>query len=193
MLRQILWGGVALSLAAMSLALPAEAKVRRDLSGLDLDLLEQSMGQGGPEFKAMYNTQDQFGMLVGARGLGYMSNSFYLGGAGYGGTLTRMGTTETNLIYAGMVAGLEKRLLPGWGYDVSLLVGAAATGTNETDLRGSMVLEPRLSLSNFFGGGVRTALSAGYLNFPNTNWLSGPSLGLRVEFKTLTLSTPVDD
>jgi len=193
MLRQTLLGAVALSLAAIGLAQPADAKVRRDLSGLELSHLEQSMGQGGPEFKAMYNTMDQFGMLVGARGLGYMSNSFYLGGAGYGGTLTRMGTTETNLVYGGMVAGLENKFHPGWGYDVSLLVGGAVTGTSETDLRSSMVLEPRLSLSNFFGGGVRTALSAGYLYFPNTNGLSGPSLGLRVEFKTLTLSTPVDD
>lgn len=193
MMRQILVGAIALALGTFGVVQPVEAKVRRDLSGLDLDLLDQSMGQGGPEFKAMYTTQDQFGMLVGARGLGYMSNNFYLGGAGYGGTLIRMGNTENNLVYAGMVAGLDRKIHPIWGYDVSLLIGVGATGTNETDLRASMVLEPRLSLSTFFGGGVRSALSAGYLYFPNSNWLSGPTVGLRVEFKTLTLRTPVDD
>lgn len=187
------WGALTLSLTLLVLAQPVSAKVERDLSGLELHRLDQSMGQGGPEFKALYNTADQFGMLVGGRGLGYMSNSFYLGGAGYGGTLSRMGRTETNLVYAGLVAGLENKFLPGWGYDMSLLVGAAATGTSDVDLKSSMVLEPRLSLSNYFGGGVRTALSAGYLYFPNSNWLSGPTVGLRVEFKTLTLSTPVDD
>jgi hypothetical protein len=193
MSRQTLMGGLALSLAMLMLAQPASAKVRRDLSGLELQLLDQSMGQGGPEFKALYNTQDQFGMLVGGRGVGYMSNAFYLGAAGYGGTLSRLGQTESNLAYAGMVAGLEQKFLPGWGYDVSLLVGGAATGTSDADFKSSMVLEPRASLSSYFGGGVRTALSAGYLYFPNANWLSGPTLGLRVEFKTLSLSAPVDD
>lgn len=187
------WGAYALALAMLMLAQPASAKVSRDLGTLELRQLDQSMGQGGPEFKALYNTLDQFGMMVGGRGVGYMSNSFYLGGAGYGGTLSRMGNTENNLVYAGLVAGLEQKLWPSWGYDASLLVGAAAAGTSDTDLKSSMVLEPRLSLSNFFGGGVRTALSAGYLYFPNMNWLSGPTIGLRVEFKTLTLSTPVDD
>jgi hypothetical protein len=193
MSRQTLMGGLALSLAMLMLAQPASAKVRRDLSGMDLQLLDQSMGQGGPEFKALYNTQDQFGMLVGGRGVGYMSNAFYLGGAGYGGTLSRLGHTESNLAYAGVVAGLEKKFLPGWGYDVSLMVGGGATGTSESDIKSTMVLEPRASLSSYFGGGVRTALSAGYLYFPNANWLSGPTLGLRVEFKTLSLSAPVDD
>jgi hypothetical protein len=181
------------SLATLALAAPASAKVRRDLSSLELQSLEQSMGQGGPEFKALYTTLDQFGMIVGGRGVGYMSNSFYLGGAGYGGTLSRFGQTQTNLAYAGMVAGYEQKFLPGWGYDVSLLVGGAASGTSDADLKSSMVLEPRASLSTYFGGGVRTALSGGYLYFPNANWLSGPTVGLRVEFKTLTLSTPVDD
>ncbi|MNX36151.1 hypothetical protein D3C86_664300 [compost metagenome] len=197
MLHPSRWAALSLAffiaLAMFMMAHPASAKVSRDLSGLEWQQLDQSMGQGGPEFKAIYNTVDQFGMMVGGRGVGYMSNSFYLGGAGYGGTLNRMGRTENNLVYAGLVAGLEDKFLPSWGYDASLLVGAAAAGTSDTDLKSSMVLEPRLSLSNYFGGGVRTALSVGYLYFPNTNWLSGPTLGLRVEFKTLTLSTPVDD
>ncbi|GEM_PF-7096146 len=182
-----------LSLTLLWLAPPASAKVLRDLSGLELRSLEQTMGQSGPEFKAFYTTQDHFGMLIGGRGVNYMSQSFYLGAAGYGGTLNRSGQAQNNLIYAGMVAGFDQKFHPGWGYDMNLLVGAAATGTTETNTKASLVLEPRLSLSNYFGGGVRTALSAGYLYFPNTNWLSGPAVGLRVEFKTLTLSAPVDD
>lgn len=186
-------GALVLSVAMLAIAPPASARVLRDLSSLDLTQLDQSMGQGGPEFKALYTTMDQFGMLIGGRGVGYMSNSFYLGGAGYGGTLTRSGQTQNNLAYGGMVAGVEQKWHASWGYDASLLVGMGASGTSEHDAKPSMVLEPRVSLSNFFGSGVRTALSVGYLYFPNANWMSGPSLGLRVEFKTLTLSTPVDD
>lgn len=181
------------TIATCLVASPASAKVRRDLTGMEIGALDQSMAQSGPEFKALYNALDQFGMLVGGRGVGYVSNSFYLGGAGYGGTLTRGGLTQNALGYGGLVAGFDNRLLPGWSYDVNLLVGAAAAGNNETDARASLVLEPRISLSNHFGGGVRTALSTGYLYAPNALWLSGPTVGLRVEFKTLTLQAPVDD
>lgn len=191
MLRALRAGGIALALALV--AAPASAKVSRDLAHLDLQTLDQSMGQSGLEFKALYTTLDQFAMLVGGRGVGYMSNSFYLGGAAYGGTLTRSGLNQTNLVYLGMVAGFDQKWHPAWGSDAHLLVGAAATGTGENDARATMVIEPRLSLSNYFGGGVRTALSLGYMYFPNANELSGPTAGLRVEFKTLTLSTPVDD
>ena len=193
MAHPLIAGGVVLSAAMLLLAPPASAKVSRDLAHLDLQTLDQSMGQSGPEFKALYTTLDQFGMLVGGRGVGYMSNSFYLGGAGYGGTLTRMGQNQTNLVYLGLVTGFDQKWHPAWGSDVNLLIGVAATGTGEGDVRSSMVIEPRFSLANYFGGGVRTALSAGYMYFPNANELSGPTLGLRVEFKTLTLSTPVDD
>lgn len=191
--RQIRWGALALSLLVLAWAAPADARVARDLSQLELGAFHQSMGQSGPEFKAIFNAKEQFGMLVGGRGLGYMSNAFYLGGGGYAGTLNRMGEAQTNLVYLGIVGGLEQSLWPGWGYDISILLGAAATGTAESDLKSSMVLEPRLSLSSYLGGGVRTALSAGYLFLPNAEGFSGPTIGLRVEFKTLTLTTPVDD
>lgn len=186
-------GGALLALLVLMGAEPASAKVYRDLASVPLASIEQSMGQSGPEFKALYNTYDQFGMLVGGRGVGYMSHSFYLGGAGYGGTLTRLGLTEQTMGYGGVVAGFERQIWPGWGFDMNLLVGAGAAGSVDADTRISMVLEPRASLSCYFGGGVRTALSGGYLYAPNALGFSGPTVGLRVEFKTLTLHVPVDD
>ncbi|MNY65423.1 hypothetical protein D3C86_2026920 [compost metagenome] len=54
-------------------------------------------------------------------------------------------------------------------------------------------MEPNVSLRRDFGGGVSGALSVGYLFAPNADGLSGATVGLRLDFKTLTLTLPVEN
>lgn len=173
------------------LAAPAEARLTRDLSTLDLSKAEQSISRGGPELKVIANKAGDLGTFAGGRGVGYLTESLYMGGAGYGGMLNGTGVSG-GFGYGGMVVGAEGKLPASFGYEGSLLVGGGGGGSARA-AGGSFVLEPNLALRRDFGGGVSGALSLGYLFVPGADGLSGATLGLRIDFKTLTLTLPVEN
>jgi hypothetical protein len=182
----------ALPLACAFLLAPsAEARVKRDLSRLDLSQAEQSLGRGGPELKAIANKSGDVGIMFGGRGVNYLTESLYMGGAGYGGTLTQAGLVG-GFGYGGMVVGGEGKLAGPLGYEASLLVGGGGGGGTRVS-GGSFIVEPTVALRHDFGGGVSGALSAGYLFAPGADALSGATVGLRLDFKTLTLTLPVEN
>lgn len=172
----------ALALGFGLAASPAEAAVHRDLDALDLKEASQDLTKGGPAIKALFSPSG-VGYLVGGGGVDYLSEHFYLGGAGYGGSVAGGG-----LGYGGMVTGYENKLGDNNAYNVSLLVGGGGGSSG-----GSLVLEPEVSVSQLFGGGVRGTLSAGYLYMPNAGATSGATVGLRLEFKNLTVTLPIDE
>ncbi|MNY71466.1 hypothetical protein D3C86_2098160 [compost metagenome] len=54
-------------------------------------------------------------------------------------------------------------------------------------------MEPTLALRQDFGGGMSGAVSLGYLYVPQVNTLSAVMVGVRLDFKRLTVSMPVED
>ncbi|MBO9542134.1 hypothetical protein J7643_16220 [bacterium] len=190
MRRALLYAALPLALTFVQ-APAAEATIKRDLKTLDLSQAEQSLGRGGPEFKAIFNQAGDLGTFVGGRGVGYLTESLYLGGAGYGGALSSGGVSG-GFGYGGMVVGTEGKIAQPLAYDVSLLFGGGGGGSARVS-GGSFLLEPTVSLRQDFGGGVSGALSVGYLYVPQVNSLSGVTVGLRLDFKRLTLTLPIEN
>lgn len=174
---------LALLLAATT-AVPAEAAVRRDPSSLDLEHAEQSLSKGGPAFKMLYSpTSGAFTYMAGGRGVEYVAENLYIGGAGFGGS-----SAVGGLGYGGFVAGFEGSLGDRQAYDMSLLLGGG--GGN---LGGGFLLEPEVSYSLLFTGGYRGTVALGYLFTPGTPANSGVTASLRLDFKSLSLMLPIDD
>ncbi|HEY9897656.1 MAG TPA: hypothetical protein V6D00_00615 [Pantanalinema sp.] len=190
MQRPLIYAALPLACAFL-LAPSAEARVKRDLSTLDLSQAEQSLGRGGPELKVIASKGGDVGTFFGGRGVGYLTDSLYMGGAGYGGTMSGTGVVG-GFGYGGLVVGAEGKIAGPFGYEASLLLGGGG-GSGTRTSGGSFVLEPSVSLRQDFGGGVSGALSAGYLFAPNADALSGAIVGLRLDFKTLTLTLPVEN
>lgn len=182
---------LALSVALWMVALPAQAELQRDLSKLDLTRAEQDIVKGGPALKAHFNGGNA-SILVGGRGVAYQTESIFIGGEGYGGSAIKGGQMTGGLGYGGFVAGAEAMLGRDMSYEVSLLLGGVG-GDIGSGGEGSFVVEPGVALSRRFGGGTRGTVSLGYLYAPTASALSGVTLGLRLDFKTLEIMLPLDD
>lgn len=186
---------LALTLVAGATAAPADAKVRRDPAKLDFSQAQQDLSKGGPAFKAVITPAGNVGYMFGGQGASYLSETVYLGGAGYGGTFAANGTVSGGLGYGGMLIGKEHKLGEATVLDVNLLVGGGGGGAlpGGSAGGGSFVLEPGVSVSQLFGNGYRGTLSLGYLYMPTAEALSGATVGLSLGFKTLTFTFPVND
>lgn len=182
---------ILISVALCLVALPANAQIRRDLSKLDLSQAEQDVNKGGPALKA-HVTASTFSFFGGGRGVGYLSDTFFIGGEGYGGPVTSGGQVAGGMGYGGFIAGSEGRLWGSTSYELSLLVGGGGGGMTAGG-GGSLMLEPGVALSQRFGGGARGTLSLGYLYAPGASALSGLTIGLRLDFKELQITLPLDD
>jgi hypothetical protein len=176
----------------LTLAPLAEAKPWRDPATLDFSKASQDLAKGGPAAKALFTSGGNVGFMFGGHGAGYLTENVYLGGAGYGGTFSSGNTVSGGLGYGGMMVGMEQKLGEATLLDVSLLAGGGGGGLDQGG-GGSFVLEPSVSMSRLFGGGVRGTLSLGYLYMPTANSLSGATVGLSLAFKTLTFTFPIDD
>jgi hypothetical protein len=172
-------------------AAPASAHVHVDPSTVDLSQAQQNLSKGGPELQALYTSNGSLGFLFGGRGVGYLTPRLYVGGAGYGGSLVN-GTQTGGMGYGGFLVGGEGYLGQSMAYDLSLMVGGGGGGTSSSNSGGSMIIQPAAGLSALLGGGLRATLSLGYLYMPQYSAFSGASLGLRLEFKQLTFSVPID-
>lgn len=184
---------LALGLALLPFASKAEAKVWYDPATLDFSKAEQQLSKGGPALKALVAPGGNVGILFGGQGAGYVTESFYLGGAGYGGGFTSGKTFNGGMGYGGMLVGTEQKLGDRTLLDLNLLVGGGGGSTTDQGAGGSFVLEPNVSVSQLFGGGYRGTLSLGYLYMPNANQLSGATVGLSLGFKSLTFTFPIDN
>lgn len=184
--------GLALSLALLPFASKAEAKEWRNPATLDFSKAEQQLSKGGPALKALVS-DGNVGLLFGGQGAGYVTESFYLGGAGYGGGFTSGKTFNGGMGYGGMLVGTEHKLADRTLLDLNLLVGGGGGNITEKGGGGSFVLEPNVSVSQLFGGGYRGTLSLGYLYMPSANHFSGATVGLSLAFKSLTFTFPIDN
>jgi hypothetical protein len=184
-----------LAILALTLlgAAPADAKAWRDPATLDFSQSNQELAKGGPAFKAVATSAGNVGFMFGGQGASYLTESFYLGGAGYGGTFASGGTVSGGVGYGGMLVGSEQKLGGSTVLDLSLLVGGGGGAATQGAGGGSFALEPGVSVSRLFGNGVRGGISLGYLYMPTANSLSGATVGLNLAFKTLTFTFPIDD
>lgn len=183
-------------LAALALTLAvaplAEAKTWRDPATLDFSQAEQSLSKGGPALKAVFTPGGNVALLFGGQGAGYLTESLYLGGAGFGGAYGSGASVSGGLGYGGMLIGMEQKLGDATLLDVSLLAGGGGGGVTGGG-GGSFALEPGVSVSRLFGSGVRGTLSLGYLYMPTANALSGATVGLSLAFKSLTFTFPIEN
>lgn len=171
-------------LLSATAAFPADAAPRRDPATLDLEQAQQTLTKAGPAAKVLYTPgTGTVTYLFGGGGVEYMTDHLYLGGAGFGGTSGTGG-----MGYGGFVAGIEGTLAEDHYYDMRLLLGGGGSGAG-----GSLAFEPEVSYSRRFGEGYRGAVTLGYLYMPTTPNHSGVTLGLRLDFKTLSLTLPIND
>lgn len=179
---------ILLATTLLTVALPAHAFEFRDPKTLDFTKAQQALGRGGPEVKALFTRSGNGLVLLGGSGVGYLTNYLYIGGAGYGG----MGTNQVDGIgYGGFLTGYESQLGPVLT-DISLLVGGGG-GSVGAASGGSFAIEPNIAVKHALGGGAKIAVQASYLYFPGFSVASGPTVGLRLEFKNLSFSFPIDD
>lgn len=183
-------------LAALALTLAvaplADASVKRDPATLDFSKADQDLGKGGPALKALITPAGNVAFMGGGVGAGYLTETLYLGGAGFGGAFSSGGSVSGGLGYGGVMVGNEYKFGEATVLDISLLAGGGGGGVTQ-GAGGSFVLEPSVSLSRLFGGGTRGTISLGYLYLPTANTLSGATVGLGLTFKSLTFTFPVDD
>lgn len=171
---------------------PAFAQEFRDPRTLDFSKAKQDLGGGGPFLKMLQPQGGTPFFLIGGLGKGYLTENFYLGGAGCGGINTN---GKGGLGYGGFLSGYEWKT-GDFRWDASMLVGGGGGGITVNEQNpgnGSFAIEPGISLLKTIGGGAKVGLGLSYLYFPSAASLSGPSLSLRLEFKELSFKFPIDD
>lgn len=151
--------------SALLLAAPASAQEASRMEGFSLRAL---IGAGG-----------ETAMLYGAEGYSFRSGSFYMGGAGAGGPF--LDASKGALGYGGLIVGSASKLVGETTYDLRLLFGGGGGALNG-NAGGGVVLEPSLSLGFALDGGWNPSLTAGYLYMQGLPELSGPTVGLRLNF-----------
>lgn len=180
--------------AILFLGMNSEAGVQRPVEGLDVAHARQSLTKSGFGVKSLLGTQNDngVGVAIGAHLGRFLTESIYLGGGGYAGELTGAPTGLGFFAYGGAIVGGEWKVSERWMLSASMLFGGGtgkfAGGTPTGD--SGLAFEPQVSLATQLGKGTRLGFSAGYLYFPRMAVISGMTVGVTLEFRSLTLSFP---
>ena len=144
-------------------------------------------------FKA--NLQPNIGWLVGGRWGGYFGTSqVYMGLAAYFGAPTGLSINQEKMYYGGLTLGVDHSLSKTVVFEASLLLGYGEGQMRQFDLneRSHYVVESGLGLGFGLGGGWRMILAGSYLHMANAKNFSGPTFGLRFQFRSSASRKPND-
>ena len=170
----------------------ANAAPRRDVSQLDIENAAQNVTASDIEVKALYGLKHNngVGILVGGRFTQYLTDAFYLGGGGFGGTLVDRPVQSGGFGYGGFIGGLEARLGNKLSFNTELLIGGGGGTPAPGDQASGFLVEPDLHINWALAKGLRLGLTGGYLFLVGSPSLSGFTTGLKLEFKSFSLSWP---
>lgn len=133
------------------------------------------------------------GWLAGMQaGRYFQSSPLYYGAEIAYGEPSAQAQSELTLV--GILIGGESvsgKLLLGASLAVSAYQGRSSGSAFETS--GAVAAEPQAYLGLIAGGGWRVVLNGGYLHVSNVPLFSGPTVGIRLDYKTETTIRGVDD
>lgn len=144
-------------------------------------------------FKA--NLQPSIGWLVGGRWGGYFGTSqVYMGLAAYFGAPTGLSITQEKMYYGGLTLGVDHSLSKNVVFEASLLLGYGEGQMSQFNLseRSHYVVESGMGFGFGLGGGWRMIFSGSYLHMANAKNFSGPTFGLRFQFRSSASRKPND-
>lgn len=144
-------------------------------------------------FKA--NLQPSLGWLVGGRWAGYFGTSqVYMGLAAYFGAPTGLSITQEKMYYGGVTLGVDHSISKSAVFEASLLLGYGEGQMSQFAIseRSHYVVESGLGLGFSLGGGWRMLFSGSYLHMANAKNFSGPTFGLRFQFRSSASRKPND-
>jgi len=182
-------------LATLSLllgGLVAEAAPRRDISQLDLESAKQTVTATGLEIRTLWglSPDNGVGILIGGRLVRYLSDAFFLGGGGYGGSLVGRPGQTGGFGYGGFIAGAELKASDALSFSAMVLLGGGGGTPAPGDQAAGFIAEPGVAIDWAITKGTRLGLTGGYLFLIGSRSLSGFVIGLRLEAKSFNLSFP---
>lgn len=181
--------------AALSLLLSGavtNAAPQRDISQLDIQSATQTVTASGFEVKMLLGLKHDngTGILAGGKFARFLTDAFFIGGGGFGGTLVDRPVQSGGFGYGGFIGGWEARVGHKLSFDTALLIGGGGGTPAPGDQASGFVVEPSLNINWALVKGLRLGLTGGYLFLIGSPSLSGFTAGLKLEFKAFSLSWP---
>lgn len=178
-----------LGLAAPALAAP-------DLpAGVKPEEGRLSINKAGPEIKFLYS-ENYSGLLYGGRASIYVLGGLYGGLTAYGDIPLIGREFAPGFGYTGLLAGYEHRLAPFLGLDANLHAGILRNSTSTVfdGWQNMFTVEPSVSVWTPIPlkKGLRVALAVGYLIAPFAEGVSGVTVGLHVDLKSVEVKYDYD-
>lgn len=167
----------------LTATLPAQA---RDIPASELpsDMrFKREVDESGPLAKVLFLPGGP-AYTMGGGGVQYFGNHFYFGGRGWGGVAAGGG-----MGFGGVVAGASGDFGPAF-WRADLTFGGGGGGGGNLPSAGFMGAEPNLGIGLRFGEGAQADVYAGYL-VTSSPAFTGPSVGLRLGFKTVSYHAEV--
>ena len=170
----------------------SNAEPQRDISQLDLQSATQTVTASALEIKVLYglSPSNGVGILFGGRLVRFLTDSFFYGGGGFGGTLVGRPVQAGGFGYGGFIAGWEIKPKDKLSLDAMLLLGGGGGTPAPGDQAAGLVVEPSLNINWALVKGLRLGLTGGYLFLVGSSSLSGFTTGLKLETKSFNLSWP---
>lgn len=142
------------------------------------------------------NLDKPIGWLTGANWGRYFGDSqVYWGLGAYFGTPTGRALTEEYLTLGGLVVGWEVAASRKGVFEFDLLVGYGQGERKPINLKQNSyyVAKPGAAFGFKLGQGWKILFAAHYIHMADAEEFSGPSFGIRIEFKSLSTSKFIND
>jgi hypothetical protein len=133
------------------------------------------------------NLRPDIGWITGGRWARYFGSSqVYMGLGAYFGAPTGLSIKEEYLAYGGLTLGVDKKVGKIGVFEGSVLLGYGQGqmkqfSVNETS---NLVVEPTVGFGGMLGGGWRMTFAVSYLHMASAKNFSGPSFGVRFQFRS---------
>jgi hypothetical protein len=182
----------------LTVSISAFANVDRDVSKLDLSKAKQHLGEFSFSTTEMVSpgTGNDVATIFGFRGVGFATETCYIGGEGGFGWITGgplSGALTNGIFYGGLVLGYQRMFEDSsWGYNISLLAGIGGNdgwgNVNNSQGQDGLLLRPTVGLVTGLWKGARLGADLGYFGVVNTYGVSGVTFGLHIDFRRFSLS-----
>ena len=133
----------------------------RDISQLDVQSAGQTVTATDLEIKVLsgLSQSNGVGILAGGRLVRFITDAFFFGGGGFGGTLVGRSVQNGGFGYGGFIAGWEIKPTDKLSFDATLLLGGGGGTPAPGDQAAGFVVEPNLGINWALAKGLRLGLT----------------------------------